>query len=125
LRAVLADASGWHETHVDPRHQQVDDTNPKRQRGLIAETKSWPIGEGAAAVVLKRLDDAQHDGDRVYAVIKGIGSTSGEILGSVESTDAAQLALNEACVEARYDTEDIELVTTEIAEDIGHCGAAL
>ncbi len=125
LRAVLADASGWHETHVDPKHQQGHDNNPKRQRGLIAETKSQPIGEGAAAVVLKRLDDAQRDGDRVYAVIKGIGSISGDILGSVESTDAVQLALKKACVEARCDTKDIEFVTTEIADDIGHCGAAL
>ena len=34
------------------------------------------IGEGVAAVVLKRLGDAERDGDRIYAVIKGIGSSS-------------------------------------------------
>ena len=34
------------------------------------------VGEGAAAVVLKRLDDARRDGDRVYAVVRGIGSAS-------------------------------------------------
>ena len=28
-------------------------------------------GEGSGAVMLKRLDRAQHDGDRIYAVIKG------------------------------------------------------
>ena len=33
-------------------------------------------GEGAAAVVLKRLSDARRDGDRVYAVVTGIGSAS-------------------------------------------------
>jgi len=115
LRAVLADASGWHEIHTDP----------KRQRGLSVETKSRPIGEGAAAVVLKRLDDAQRDGDRVYAIIKGIGSTSGEILGSMESTDAIQLALIESLAEAQGDAKGIEFVTTEIADDIGQCGAAL
>ena len=35
------------------------------------------IGEGAAAVVLKRLDDARQDGDHIYAVINGIGTAVG------------------------------------------------
>lgn len=39
-------------------------------------------GEGAGALLIKRLDDAKRDGDRIYAVIKGIsvnhgGKTSG------------------------------------------------
>ncbi len=34
------------------------------------------LGEGVAAMVLKRLADAERDGDRIYAVIKGIGSSS-------------------------------------------------
>ncbi|MBF0112081.1 MAG: hypothetical protein HQK74_05030 [Desulfamplus sp.] len=33
--------------------------------------------EGAAAIVLKTLKQAQIDGDRIYAVIKGVGSGSG------------------------------------------------
>jgi acyl transferase domain-containing protein len=35
------------------------------------------VGEGAAAVVLKRLSDAEADGDRVYAVIRGVGFATG------------------------------------------------
>jgi len=34
------------------------------------------ISEGLAAVVLKRLPDAERDGDRIYAVIKGVGGSS-------------------------------------------------
>jgi acyl transferase domain-containing protein len=34
------------------------------------------IGEGAGIVVLKRLADAERDGDRIYAVIRGTGVSS-------------------------------------------------
>ncbi len=40
------------------------------------------LGEGVACVVLKRLADAERDGDRVYAVVKGLGAGSdGRALG--------------------------------------------
>ena len=34
------------------------------------------ISEGIAVLVFKRLEDAERDGDRIYAVIKGAGSSS-------------------------------------------------
>jgi acyl transferase domain-containing protein/NADP-dependent 3-hydroxy acid dehydrogenase YdfG len=34
------------------------------------------ISEGIAMMVLKRLEDAERDGDRIYAVIKGVGGSS-------------------------------------------------
>ena len=34
------------------------------------------MGEGAALFVLKRLADAERDGDRVYAVVRGMGGAS-------------------------------------------------
>lgn len=40
----------------------------------FSENSDGPhIGEGAVALVLKRLDDAQAAGDRIYSVVQGIG----------------------------------------------------
>jgi malonyl CoA-acyl carrier protein transacylase len=34
------------------------------------------MGEGAAVFILKRLEDAERDGDKIYAVIRGFGGSS-------------------------------------------------
>ncbi|MEA5575870.1 SDR family NAD(P)-dependent oxidoreductase [Anabaena sp. UHCC 0451] len=41
-----------------------------------ADSDGMMLGEGVGMLVLKRLDDAVRDGDRIYAVIKGIGTSS-------------------------------------------------
>ena len=45
-------------------------------RPFDAESDGMLLGEGVGMVVLKRLDDARRDGDRIYAVLKGLGSSS-------------------------------------------------
>ncbi|MEZ9681088.1 phosphopantetheine-binding protein [Vibrio splendidus] len=40
------------------------------------DSKGMMIGEGIGMVALKRLEDAERDGDRIYSVIKGVGSSS-------------------------------------------------
>jgi acyl transferase domain-containing protein/NAD(P)H-dependent flavin oxidoreductase YrpB (nitropropane dioxygenase family)/NAD(P)-dependent dehydrogenase (short-subunit alcohol dehydrogenase family) len=47
-----------------------------RCRPFDASADGIALGEGVGCVVLKRLADAERDGDRIYAVIKGIGSAS-------------------------------------------------
>lgn len=47
-----------------------------------ADSDGIAMGEGFAVVVLKRLDDALRDANRIYAVIKGVGGSSdGKSLG--------------------------------------------
>jgi acyl transferase domain-containing protein/NAD(P)H-dependent flavin oxidoreductase YrpB (nitropropane dioxygenase family)/NAD(P)-dependent dehydrogenase (short-subunit alcohol dehydrogenase family) len=69
-----------------------------RPRPFDATADGLILGEGVACVVLKRLADAERDGDRVYAVIKGIGSASdGRSLGLVAPHPEGQrLALERA-----------------------------
>jgi 3-oxoacyl-(acyl-carrier-protein) synthase/3-hydroxymyristoyl/3-hydroxydecanoyl-(acyl carrier protein) dehydratase len=48
-------------------------------RHLLTATAADPVrpADGAAALVLKRLDRAEADGDKIYAVIRGLGAGSG------------------------------------------------
>ncbi|MET9701119.1 SDR family NAD(P)-dependent oxidoreductase [Streptomyces sp. NPDC006529] len=47
-----------------------------RCRPFDADADGIALGEGVGALVLKRLSDAERDGDRVYAVIKAVGASS-------------------------------------------------
>ena len=62
------------------------------------------ISEGLGIVVLKRLADAERDGDRIYAVIKGIGSSSdGRAKGLTAPSPPGQMrALRRAYAQARF-----------------------
>ncbi|KOG43933.1 erythronolide synthase [Streptomyces decoyicus] len=55
-----------------------------RCRPFDAAADGIALGEGVGALVLKRLTDAERDGDRVYAVIKSVGTSSdGRSLGLI------------------------------------------
>ncbi|MEW2576450.1 beta-ketoacyl synthase N-terminal-like domain-containing protein [Streptomyces syringium] len=47
-----------------------------RVRPFDAEADGTLIGEGIGMLALKRLADADRDGDRIYAVLRGLGSSS-------------------------------------------------
>lgn len=70
------------------------------------------LGEGVACVVLKRLADAERDGDRVYAVIDGVGSASdGRALGlTAPRPEGQHAALTRAYRNAGVSPADVGLV---------------
>jgi len=73
--------------------------------------------EGAAAIVLKRLDQAIQDGDKIYGVISGISGKSGASIPGEAHTDAElntslyTRSLNAALKDANRSFKDIDLYT--------------
>jgi acyl transferase domain-containing protein/NAD(P)H-dependent flavin oxidoreductase YrpB (nitropropane dioxygenase family) len=99
------------------------------------------LGEGVACVVLKRLADAERDGDRIYAVLKGVaGASDGKSLGlTAPRKDGQVRALERAYRMAGVSPAEVGLVEahgtgtivgdrTELAtltEVYGRAGAAI
>ncbi|HEU5103287.1 MAG TPA: beta-ketoacyl synthase N-terminal-like domain-containing protein, partial [Roseiflexaceae bacterium] len=50
--------------------------SPSGTRPFGDGADGFVMGEGSAAFLLKRLADAERDGDRIYAVIRGVGASS-------------------------------------------------
>ena len=82
-------------------------TDPRSRRVEAALNPSGLVVDGAAVVVLKRLEDAERDGHRVYAVIRGVG---------LATLDDAASALDRAEAEAGL---------AETGEDVGRWDAGL
>ena len=80
-----------------------------RTRTLDERADGTGYGEGSGAVVLKRLDRALADGDRVYAVIKGSAVNHDGVAGGVTTPDSASQAdlLNTAWANAGVDPRSI------------------
>ncbi|MCC6416106.1 MAG: polyketide synthase, partial [Opitutaceae bacterium] len=77
-----------------------------------ADADGFVLGEGVGAVVLKRLADAQRDGDRIMAVIRGIamnndGGGSGPL---TPQSDGQSAAITQAWQAAGLDPGSVGLI---------------
>jgi acyl transferase domain-containing protein len=79
---------------------------------FAADSDGTTLGEGLGVVVLKRLADAERDGDRIYAVIRGIGSSSDGRGSAIYEPSAAgqEKALRRAYQQGDVTPETIELI---------------
>ncbi|QKV96300.1 SDR family oxidoreductase [Streptomyces sp. NA02950] len=83
-----------------------------RSRTFDSDADGIVLGEGVACLVLKRLADAERDDDRVYGVIKGVGSSSdGRSLGlTAPRPEGQRAALERAYRNARVSPADVGLI---------------
>ena len=114
--ADLALAGGVHVCH-DPTFYSVF-----CQLGALSRTESIRpfdaradgllIGEGVGMIAMKRLADAERDGDRIYAVIRGVGVSSDGRSASLmtPAIEGQVLALTRAWQHAGLDPETVGLV---------------
>ena len=90
-RANLALAGGVHMVHDLTFWSVFTQLGALSRNEIIrpfdASADGLLIGEGVGVLVLKRLQDALSDGDRVYAVIQGIGESSDGGQASLMSPD--------------------------------------
>jgi acyl transferase domain-containing protein/phosphopantetheinyl transferase (holo-ACP synthase) len=83
-----------------------------RVRPFEAGSDGTLLGEGLGMVVLKRLDDALADGDRIYAVLRGVGQSSdGRGTGLLApSQEGETLAIRRAYQASGVDPDTVTLV---------------
>jgi acyl transferase domain-containing protein len=86
------------------------------QKGSIrpfdTDSDGMLIGEGIGMLVLKRLEDAERDGDRIYGLLTGVGSSSDGRYKSVYAPrpHGQALAMQRAYDEAGYDASTVKLI---------------
>ncbi|MBW1958376.1 MAG: acyltransferase domain-containing protein, partial [Deltaproteobacteria bacterium] len=74
------------------------------------------LGEGIGIFILKRLDDAEKDGNRIYAVIKGVGVSSD---GKSQSIYAPRAEGQTKALQTAYTQAGIDPATVELIEAHG------
>jgi acyl transferase domain-containing protein len=76
------------------------------------DSKGMMIGEGIGMMAFKRLEDAERDGDKIYAVLKGIGTSSDGRFKSIYAPrpDGQAKALKRAYDDAGFEPSSCGLI---------------
>jgi acyl transferase domain-containing protein/NAD(P)-dependent dehydrogenase (short-subunit alcohol dehydrogenase family)/acyl carrier protein len=85
-------------------------------RPFSANADGTILGEGLGIIILKRLADAERDGDRIYAVLRGLGSSSD---GRGNAIYAPTVAGQVRALEDAYRQAGISPATVELVEAHG------
>ncbi len=85
-------------------------------RPFDASSDGTTLGEGLGIVVLKRLDDARRDGDRIYAVIRSMGTSSD---GKGQAVYAPSAAGQVKALRQAYDLAGVTPGSIELVEAHG------
>jgi len=86
--------------------------SPDHSAPFDRSANGFVMGEGAGIMVLKRYEDAVADGDKIYAVIRGIGSSSdGKGKGITAPNIVGQIrALERAYEAAGFPPHEVDLI---------------
>ena len=115
-RQVDAMICGASDRTMDPatyaKFSAIGALSPSHSTPFDARANGFVMGEGAGALMLKRLSDAVRDGDEVFAVIRGIGGSSdGRGKGITAPSQRGQIqAIARAYNQAGYAASSVELV---------------
>lgn len=85
-------------------------------RPFSAKADGVLSGEGVGVLVIKRLADAERDGDRIYALIKGVGVASD---GRAMGVTAPRLEGEILAVERAYEMAELSPKTIQLLEGHG------
>ncbi|QBS45023.1 type I polyketide synthase [Nocardia sp. CS682] len=79
---------------------------------FAADANGTLLGEGITMLALRRLEDARRDGNRIYAVIRGLGSSSDGRAKSIYAPRAGgqRVALDRAYADAECSPADVALI---------------
>jgi acyl transferase domain-containing protein len=115
-KSDLAIAGGVHVSSSAGFYQMFCGVGALSHAGIIRpfddEADGTLLGEGVGMLVLKRLDDALKDGNKVYAVIRGIGSSSDGRTGGLlaPNVEGEMLAMHRAYKMAGVSPRTVELL---------------